>query len=191
MMGIESILQEITNEQSNKDQQLYLPFTIHQAEFRRNEIITQYNQIETKGYFLLEGILQCSIQKNGSERIIDFIFPNSFISAYNSFIHDIPSDMEITALTPCKVEYFLKAEVKKSFDHSLIAHKLGRYIKEKIITEKLRKEKELLTNSPEENYLELVTNRPEIIENIPVNKIAKYLGIHPESLSRIRSRIFS
>ena len=141
--------------------------------------------------FLKKGIIQCSVQKDGEERIIDFVFPGNFVTAYNSFVLDSPSDIEVSVLSDCEVGYFLKADVKKRYEDSLIANQLGRYIKEKILVEKLTREKKFLTNSAEENYRELLKNRPEIIEHIPVHKIAKYLGIHAESLSRIRARVIS
>ncbi len=43
--------------------------------------------------------------------------------------------------------------------------------------------------SPEERYLALLKNRPDLIERVPQHQIASYLGIKPESLSRIRKRI--
>lgn len=188
-MGIESILKEIGRENNCSVEEI--PFSIHKIHLNQNEVLTNYGQIETKGYFLTKGIIQCSIIKNGNERITDFIFPDSFFAAFNSFVLDTPSEMKVMALTPCEAEYFIKSEVKKRQHDSLLANHLGRHIKEKIIVDKLLREKQLLTNSPEENYRELILNKPEVIEHIPVNKIAKYLGIHPESLSRIRARIIS
>ncbi|TXK07537.1 Crp/Fnr family transcriptional regulator [Flagellimonas aequoris] len=190
-MDIETLIEQLAGENSDGDQDLGLPFPIHRASFPRNHVLTRYGQIETKGYFLRKGIVQCSVQKDGEERIIDFVFPGNFVTAYNSFVLDTPSDIEVSTLSECEVAYFFKADVKKRYEDSLIANKLGRYIKEKVLMEKLRKEKELLTNSAEENYRELLKNRPEVIENIPIHKIAKYLGIHPESLSRIRARVIS
>jgi len=48
-----------------------------------------------------------------------------------------------------------------------------------------------LTKSAQERYDELLSKRPDLIRLVPVNKIAKYLGIHPESLSRLRKNLFS
>jgi CRP/FNR family transcriptional regulator, anaerobic regulatory protein len=50
----------------------------------------------------------------------------------------------------------------------------------------------MLTNEePEERYVNLMTQRPELFEKIPQHYIASYLGIKPESLSRIRKRILT
>jgi CRP-like cAMP-binding protein len=49
--------------------------------------------------------------------------------------------------------------------------------------------KALLYNSPEERYLRLMKERPKVMERVPLQYIASYLGIQPESLSRIRKRL--
>jgi hypothetical protein len=47
-----------------------------------------------------------------------------------------------------------------------------------------------LLNSPEERYLLLIKDRPELLQRIPQHQIASFLGITPVSLSRIRNRVF-
>jgi CRP-like cAMP-binding protein len=47
----------------------------------------------------------------------------------------------------------------------------------------------LLLLSPEERYLHLLNTRPELLDRVPQYQLASYLGIKPESLSRIRKRI--
>ena len=56
---------------------------------------------------------------------------------------------------------------------------------------KVQREKDFLTKTAEERYNDLLKTHPDYIIQIPVNKIARYLGIHPESLSRIRKKLNS
>jgi hypothetical protein len=51
---------------------------------------------------------------------------------------------------------------------------------------KTRLEKDFLNKSAQERFADLIASRPNILKLIPVHKIAKYLGLHPGSLSRIR-----
>ncbi len=69
---------------------------------------------------------------------------------------------------------------------SLLLNSLSRYILEYWFVRRLKKEKEMLTKTAEERYASLLKYRSDLIAQIPVSKIAKYLGIHPDSLSRIR-----
>jgi len=68
---------------------------------------------------------------------------------------------------------------------------LGRIETEKLYLKKVQREKALLTKTAEERYLSLLNTHPEIIQQISIRDISKYLGIQPESLSRIRKKIFS
>jgi len=46
-----------------------------------------------------------------------------------------------------------------------------------------------ITSSPEERYVHLLTTRPELVQRVPQHQLASYLGVTPESLSRIRKRM--
>lgn len=175
-----------TFELSNK-----LPFPTYQRNIKKNEIITPFGGIEDKAHFLVEGIIESAIENNGEIKIIDFVFPYNFICSYTSFLMNSPSDIQTKALTDCKVEYILKSDLEKAYQNSIVANKFGKHVAEQFLIKKIKRENEFLTLSAEERYIDLINQSPEIIKSIPVHKIAKYLGIHPESLSRIRSKVYS
>ncbi|PKK35251.1 hypothetical protein BWI96_18005 [Siphonobacter sp. SORGH_AS_0500] len=56
------------------------------------------------------------------------------------------------------------------------------------LVDKLQKEIKMLTMTAEENYESLLNESPNIVQQIPIKDMASYLGIHPDSLSRIRKR---
>jgi CRP-like cAMP-binding protein len=166
-----------------------LPFTVTKREFEKGEIITSYGQIEQKAYFLINGSVEVTILHEREEKILDFIFPNSFFCSYTSFLLQQPSDVQIAALTSCEVEVINYSELQNAYNTSLLANQLGRVVTENLYIKNTNREKDLLTKSTEERYMELLSKRADIIQMIPVNKIAKYLGVHPDSLSRIRKKI--
>ncbi|MBU3821184.1 Crp/Fnr family transcriptional regulator [Flavobacteriaceae bacterium XHP0103] len=167
-----------------------LPFPTYHKKIKKNEIITPFGSIEDKAIFLVEGIIESAIENNGEIKIIDFVFPNNFICSYTSFLMNSPSDIQTKALTDCKVEYILKSDLEKAYQNSIVANKFGKHAAEQFLIKKIKRENEFLTLSAEERYVNLIDQNPEIIKSIPVHKIAKYLGIHPESLSRIRSKVY-
>lgn len=166
-----------------------LPFHTEIKEISKNTIITRYGQVEHYAYFLLQGIVKINMNYNGEERILEFFLPNSFFSSYTSFLTQKPSDVEITALTDIVVETIYFRDMAKAYETSLLANKLGRMVTEQYYIRKTNREKDFLTKSATERYMELLEERPELLRDIPVNMIAKYLGIKPESLSRIRKEI--
>ena len=168
-----------------------LPFPTYTKHFKKNEIITFYGQIERKAYLSINGIIESTIEKDGETKIIDFVFPNHFICSYTSFLLQTSSEIQTKAITDCDVEYFLKEDLEKAYQTSIVANQFGRFVTEQFFITKLQRENDFLTRSAKEVYLKLIEERPEILAKIPINKIAKYLGIHPESLSRIRAEIIS
>lgn len=187
-MDIENYIRKELSEYRNDE----LPFSTYKKKVKKGEVVTRIGQIERKAYFLLEGIMESTIVDNAGEtKIINFVFPGEFVCAYTSFLQQEPSEIQITAITDCEVEYFLKNDIEAAYNHSILANQFGRHITESFFILKLKRENDFLTKSAEEKYIELIEKRPEVIENIPVKKIAKYLGIHPESLSRIRARIIT
>lgn len=166
-----------------------LPFTAKEKRFAKNSILTDYEVIEENIFFLKSGIVQVEINYNDVERILDFFFPYTFFCSYTSLLKSVPSDVKIVALNNCVVDVIKHTDLLAAYEHSLMANKLGRIESEKLYLRKVKHEKDLMTKSAEVRYGELLTEQPEIIKQIPINRISQYLGVRPESLSRIRKSI--
>ena len=168
-----------------------LPFPVKKMCFDKGEVITSYGQIEKQVCFMNHGIVEMTIKSYVSEKIIDFFFENEMFCAMTSFLTQIPADVQITALTDCEVEILNRKELFIAYDHSLHTNKFGRILTEHGYIRKSNREKDFLSKTAEERYTEMIASHSKYINLIPVNKVAKYLGIHPESLSRIRSKMIS
>ena len=166
-----------------------LPFKIRQGKVKKGEVICDYNQMESKVYFLQKGIVQVNIENaNKDIRIVDFFFENSFFCSYASLLTSAPSDVQIVATTNCDLEEICGHELFQAYKHSLIVNQLGRYETEKLYLKRVKREKEFLTQTAEERYINLISANSEITNHLSIDAIAKYLGIHPESLSGIRRK---
>ncbi|WKN43510.1 Crp/Fnr family transcriptional regulator [Tunicatimonas pelagia] len=168
-----------------------LPFKTVNKTVKKKSILTNFGQFESKVYFLNKGIIQVEIDSSKEIRILDFFFENSFFSSYSSLLNQTASDVRIRAITECDIEIIEYADLQQSYESSLIANKLGRFETEKLYLKRVLREKMLLTENAKDNYLLLTTKYPEVIKRIPLKDIAKYLGITPESLSRIRKTLIS
>lgn len=168
-----------------------LPYPLKTEHFRKNEIITAYGQIDESVYFLNAGIVEMTIKSYMTEKVIDFFFVNEMFTSLTSFLTQKPSDVQITALTDCEVEVISYNDLQIAYETSFDANKFGRIIVELAYLKKAKREKDFLCKTAEERYAEMFKTHSHYISQIPVNKIAKYLGIHPESLSRIRKKLSS
>ena len=188
-MSITHFIHSNIDARFNIDDELPFPITI--KHFDKHEIVTSYQQREQYAYFLVRGIVKISMMRHEEEeRILEFFFPNSFFSCYTSFLTQKPSDAQIETLTECEVEVIKYSDMQKAYQSSLLANKLGRIVAEFYYIWKANREKDFLTKTATERYQNLLKLRPELVQQIPIHQIAKYLGIEPESLSRIRKAIF-
>lgn len=174
-----------TSISSNED----LPFPLKTTHFKKGAIITQYGQVEGAVYFINKGLVEMNIKSYMTEKVIDFFFETEMVCAFTSFLNQQPTDVKISALMDCELEMISRADLMIAYEKSFEANKFGRILTEHGYIRKSNREKNLLTKTAEEIYTEMFETKAEYINNIPVNKIAKYLGIHPESLSRIRKKI--
>lgn len=166
-----------------------LPFQTVLKNFDKEVVITGYGQTERKIYLLHEGVVQVSTMKEDEERILEFAFPNDFFGAYTSFLLQQPSDVQVTTLATCQATVINREDLLRANQTSLLSNHISLYIAQQLFLSRARREKDFLTLSAEERYKLLLEKEPGIIQNIPGIKIAKYLGIQPESLSRIRKSI--
>jgi len=138
--------------------------------------------------FLLEGALEMTyVDENLEEHILEFIFPNSFVTDYVSFLTKSKSDCNIKAISKSTIVYFDKDSINKLYDKSLNFQKFGRLISESYFlgfASRIKKTK--LT--PKQRYEILLTENPELLQTIPQYKIASYLGISAEWLSKVRGK---
>ena len=165
------------------------PFPVKQKQFVKGEIITAYNQIEKGVYFMNQGIVEMTIKSYNTEKIIDFFFDNEIFCGFTSFLNQKPTDVQIVTLIDCEVEMIDREALMNAYEHSLHANTFGRILTEQGYLRKSNREKDFLSKTAEERYAEMFDTHSKYLLNIPVNKIAKYLGIHPESLSRIRNKM--
>lgn len=167
----------------------FFPFTVYTKSFKNNDIITKIHSTEQNIYYLKSGIVEFTLYGEKHDRIIDFFFEDDLFCALTSLILQKPTEIEVRALTDCAVEFLKYSEIQETYKHSLLANQISRKLTEQAYILKFNREVSFLKHSAHERYFELIKKRPEVMNRIPVKKIAEYLGIHPESLSRIRKSI--
>lgn len=165
------------------------PFKIRTVEVKKGDVIYPYKKVGDKIYFLNSGIIETMIGFGDIEKTISFIFEGHFFCSFASMLTNQPSELQGVAITDCIFEEFQYSDYLKSCDTSLLVNKIGRIEVENYYLNKFIREKDFLTKSKEEMYLDLIKNNPQILQHIPLKKIANYFGILPETLSRIRKRI--
>ena len=125
-----------------------------------------------------------SEQKN-----IFFFSENQFIVSFRSFITRYPCYYFIEAMEDAEIIVIAYHDLNSLYDSHPNWGKFGRLLAELFFNYSQARTEEFLFNSPEERYLKMVDEHPNIINRIPAYHISSYLGITNPSLSRIRKRI--
>lgn len=141
-------------------------------------------------YFINQGCLRYFYVVDGEEKTGQFFFENSWFTDLESFLSEQPSLQNVQALESTQLMVLPKTVLYELYEQNPKMERFGRLAVENAFLG-IRKKNEMLTNqSPEERYLHLLKTRPKVVARVPQIYIASYLGIKPESLSRIRKRIF-
>ena len=175
-------------ELKDEDWNLLLPH-LKEMTLEKNQFFLKEGKKARLIGFLIEGDMRHFYTHDGEERTTYFYFENNFVADYISCISGMASKLNIEALTACRLLVFPYEILKALFDKSHGWEKFGRLIAEYLALGLEERMAGLLMQSPEERYRQLLqSNRHKIIERIPQQYIASYLGITPVSLSRIRRR---
>lgn len=157
--------------------------------FKKGDIILRNEQMENYLSFLKSGIVRFFVENDGKESTFDFIFPNSFYCHYDSFYNRKQTQFSSEAITDLEIYRIHYKDLHYLFNTCQYAKDLSRIAVEKLLEKKVNREISLLTKSPKERYLSLLEEHPKLLQNIPQKYLATYLGVVPETLSRIRKRI--
>jgi len=153
---------------------------------KKGDILTDLGQIEHYIYFLNQGATRNFFIQDGKEFTVDFHFENSFVTAYYSFITREPSQVSIEMLADGEVVMIPYEWLHRYYKQSIYGERIGRLMAESQYVNRLNREMSLLSLTAEERYAELMQKNPVLVNTISIKHLSSYLGIQPESLSRIR-----
>lgn len=157
------------------------PLTIQKGDY-----LVRDGQVCKNLYFLHQGVLSIFLLKEGVEHVKDFSFHNKFITSYTSFQTGAPSQIYLRAEQNCVLSAWNKSFLDVLTKDSLIWTMFAKHMADYLFMRKEKREISLLMDSAEVRYLNFLKDYPEVFQIFPQYLIASYLGIRPQSLSRIR-----
>ncbi|WP_091212282.1 Crp/Fnr family transcriptional regulator [Paenibacillus sp. BC26] len=174
---------------SEEEQQVVVN-EIQIEEFMKGTILLRQGEVPTKCYFVLNGcIRQYSIDEEGNEVTSNFYTEEQAIAIFNHHKLDKSSDYTIACVEDSVVvvgdldtekEMYTKYTQLESMTRKMIEENFGQVQAEFAA---------FIASSPEERFKALLMKRPSLIDRVPQHQLASFLGITPESLSRIKKRM--
>ncbi len=151
-------------------------------------ILLREGEVSRQAYYIREGCARLWFNDNGKDITFQFFFENQGVSSIESFRTGRPSLFNLETIEACTLLVITKSDFLK-----MLAEKPGfKELVEENIYQRLEHYFALflsrIRDTPQQRYLRLLHEHPEIIQRVPQHFIASYLGITPVSLSRIRRR---
>ena len=173
---------------SNEDWAIFSA-KLSQRKFPKNSLVLKQGSTEEYLSFIEKGVLRFNILTDNKDFTFAFGFQGSFVSAYDSFLTQSPTDYEVNTITETILWRVKYIDLQEIYNTTLMGDRIGRLASEELFKIKMKRLLSLMTESAEERYLNLIKNDPILLQQIPLKYLASYIGITPEALSRIRKRI--
>lgn len=164
---------------------IFTPFSIKKLDhlFLENDMVSQI-------YFINDGIMRSYYNKANTEITTEFYFGPTIMTDLLAVRSNQPTQMNVQALkhSTCMVAKF--SDLDNLIDKYPIIETVFFKFLEHLYLFGVTRQHSFIFDTPQERYLKLFGERPKVIAEIPQRYVSSYLGIKPETLSRIKNRIF-
>ncbi len=157
--------------------------------YKKGDFFLAEGQVCKQVGFVTKGLLRYYINHNGEDKTYDFAQENNFICNYESFIPQIPSTKIIQALEDCEILQISHDDLQVFYKSIRQAERFGRIVIEQVFIQTLQDLSSFYIDTPEYRYGKFINKHPDLQQRISQYHIASYVGVKPQSLSRIRKRL--
>ena len=143
-------------------------------------------------FFVHKGLLRYYFNDqndDGQERTGQFFDEGIVVTDTESFLAKVPATQNFEALEKSSIVVLPRNVLEAGYDADHSIERFGRLMLQEALIGSQRRASRLLTLQPEDRYRRFIESRPEVARRVPQYLVASYLGLTPESLSRIRKRI--
>ncbi len=155
---------------------------------KKGTILLREGQRSNESYFVLKGCIRTYYIIDGEEKTTAFFTEMDALTPH-CVATKTPSQYYVSCLEDTIVTVSnsdMEVEVNTKFPKF---ETMCRMLSEELLAKQRLDLDEFKTSSPEQRYLNLLQNRPDLIQRVPQHQLASFLGIKPQSLSRLRARL--
>ncbi|OKL36090.1 Crp/Fnr family transcriptional regulator [Domibacillus mangrovi] len=159
------------------------------ATFKKGTILLHQGDVPDKCYFVLKGcIRQYAVDDDGNETTFNFYTEEQSVTIFNLHAVEKAAKYSLSCLEDCTLVVGDLATEQGNYDMHPVLEKMTRKMIEEDFGSMRDDFASFMSSTPEKRYRVLLEKRPDLIKRVPQYQLASYLGITPESLSRIKKR---
>lgn len=160
--------------------------------FPKNKTIEEAGKVPQYLYYIVLGFMRLFYyDENGDEVTIHINCPHGFFTSFSNFSHQTKSNVNTECITDCELLRITKPDFDMLMQQSLTWKNYSILVLGDSMAYNENRAKDLAILTAEQRYLKLMDSYPDMVQNVPLQYIASFLGMKPESLSRIRRRIIT
>jgi CRP-like cAMP-binding protein len=167
----------------------HLEESIEKKTYNKHDIIFTEGKIADKIYFVEKGCVRLFYNVNGNDKTAFFYTEGQFICAGESYTFNIPAVENYQAVEQTDIYVFSKSKIEILLSKVPKMEVIARIATENELITCQKVIASFVTKSAEERYLDLLNTKGELFLRVPQQYIASFLGVSPETLSRIKKRI--
>lgn len=173
----------------SKEEQNHLKELVEIKQFDKHCIVFREGEVSTDIYFVLEGCVRLFYMVEGADKTAFFYTEGQFICAGDSYTFNRPAIENYEALESTTLCVLSKSKIEKLLHLSTTFENIARIAVENELLTAQRIIASFVTKSAEQRYQELLVDQGNLFLRVPQQYIATFLGVSPETLSRIKQRI--
>jgi CRP-like cAMP-binding protein len=153
-----------------------------------DEFISQGGPNDRLGV-IVDGLMRGVELIDGDDHTLMFFDAPCFVTEYVGFLRRDPARFGIVALEDSRLCTWSYDDLQRMYSLSKVGERLGRMIAEGVIAEVIDEVRSFRFDTATDRYEKLIATYPRLIQRVPQYMVASYLGVTPESLSRIRAKL--
>lgn len=184
LINVFSRFTELTDQDITLIQEIFKPKTL-----KKNEYFLIEGQKNDKAAFIRKGLIRYYVLKNEEDSTLEFSQELEFVADFPSFVKRGVCNQYIQAVEDCELLVTNYAGIQRIYKEVSNGNLIGRLVMEHRFVIMMNQLLSIYMHTPEKRYQHFVEHYSSIAQRIPQYLIASFIGIKPESLSRIRNRI--
>lgn len=189
-MSFELLLQSIAKRVTldDKEQQLFTSF-FRTRKLKKKAFLYQEGEVQQHVAFINSGCLRSySIDKNGTEHILQFAPAGWWIADMQSLLNNAPSNLNIDAIEDSELFLIKQSDVEEMYQVLPQLERYFRILAERSLATSQQRLIDALSLTAAERYTNFCRRYPSLIQSIPQKYVASYIGITPEFMSKMLSQ---